>query len=85
MESKPFIKLVQCAVVSAMQNRPVLPTSIWDVAPERRPSPPTSPCTEVVVKVDGPPAPKGGATSTAKAAVLDTHESFVLVHPAFSV
>lgn len=83
MESKPFIKMVQRAVVIAMQQVPVLPTSIWDVEPERRPSPPTSPCTEVVVVTDGPSAPKYsvGQTSSARAPL----ESFVLNHPAFSV
>jgi hypothetical protein len=84
MESKPFIKLVQRAVVSALQQKPVLPTSIWDVPPEQRPSPPASPCTEVVVVTDGPRLPKAGSTTTARAATLPL-ESFVLQHPAFCV
>lgn len=47
---KPIMKLVQRALGSLLGARgPILPTCVQDLPPEKRPSPPPSPCTEVVV------------------------------------
>jgi hypothetical protein len=47
---KPIIKLLQRAVGSLLGSQgPLLPTFVQDLVAEKRPSPPPSPCTEVVV------------------------------------
>ena len=52
MEARPILSFFTKAVANlatALVDKPILPISIQDLPPHERPSPPPSPCIEVVV------------------------------------
>jgi hypothetical protein len=50
MEARPFLRLIQRAVATVVSQKPILPTCWQECDPEiLRPSPPPSPCDEIIV------------------------------------